>query len=216
VVLFGTSANPPTGEGGHAGLVRWAATLPSVPGAGGRPVDEVWVLPVHVHAFESKRGLAPFEHRLAMARLAFEHLPGLEGRVRVLDLERALAESAPGGARPGTIDVVRAIRAAHPDVDPVLLLGGDTFRDLEAGLWKESEALLASTPVLVVPRRGQAEDVRAAEGAPRLDEVSSSEARSTTDERVLARALDPAVLGYIRRHGLYAFARGGDLNRDRG
>jgi nicotinate (nicotinamide) nucleotide adenylyltransferase len=206
VVLFGTSANPPTGAGGHAGLVRWAAGLRGVPGHEGRPVNEVWVLPVFRHAFDAKQALAPFEHRLAMARLAFERLPGLEGRVRVLDVERSLAEATGPGARPGTIDVVRALRAEHPDVDLALLLGGDTYRDLEAGLWKESAALLATTPVVIVPRRGQAEDVPATEGAPALAAVSSSAARASRDEAFLGQVLDPAVLAYVREHGLYAFA----------
>ncbi len=217
VVLFGTSANPPTGAGGHAGLVSWAATrqhLPDdLPDVGGRPVDEVWVLPVFRHAFEEKRELAPFEHRLAMARLAFESLPGLEGRVRVLDVERRLAEQAarvaaergeaPG--RLGTIDVLRALSAEHPEVSFVLLLGGDTYRDLQEGRWKESAALRAMAPVLIVPRIGQAEEVPASADAPRLAEVSSSEVRRSTDVALLGRALQPEVLAYIRAHGLYAF-----------
>src|SRR5262245_39596359 len=88
VLLFGLSADPPTGLEGHDGIVRWGAeslrfpaheTLPEA------PVDQVWVFPVYRHAFSEKRQITPFAHRLEMARRAFEHLPGLEGRVKVLD-----------------------------------------------------------------------------------------------------------------------------------
>ena len=54
VCVYGLSANPPTGEGGHATIVAHLR----------RMFDEVWVLPVYRHAFESKSNLAPYDHRV--------------------------------------------------------------------------------------------------------------------------------------------------------
>src|SRR5690242_15636761 len=65
VLIFGTSANPPTGRGGHTEIVRDASTH-----------DEVWVLPVYRHAYADK-DLAPYADRLAMAHLAFDPIPNV-------------------------------------------------------------------------------------------------------------------------------------------
>src|SRR5947209_3022982 len=146
VLLFGLSANPPTGFGGHAGIVRWAANESGY--------DEVWVLPVYQHAFADKREMPSFEHRFNMARLAFENIEGAKGRVFVKDTEKSVAESMPPGVRVGTIDVVRHLMRAHPGVEFALLLGTDTYRDLVNGKWKQAEALLELVPVVVVARLG--------------------------------------------------------------
>ena len=90
VCIYGLSANPPTGEGGHATIVSHLR----------RMFDEVWVLPVYTHAFESKHNnLAPYEHRKAMCELAFgiAHLTAKQRRnekVKVLDVERAVVRAA--------------------------------------------------------------------------------------------------------------------------
>jgi nicotinic acid mononucleotide adenylyltransferase len=44
VCLFGTSADPPTGHGGHLGIVTHLASM--------EEFDEVRVLPVYSHMFE--------------------------------------------------------------------------------------------------------------------------------------------------------------------
>jgi hypothetical protein len=59
VCLFGTSADPPTGAGGHVGIVQ-ALTLLRSPvaqqqdnddGVGGFAFDEIRVLPVYRHTY---------------------------------------------------------------------------------------------------------------------------------------------------------------------
>jgi nicotinic acid mononucleotide adenylyltransferase len=213
-ILFGLSGNPPTGLGGHAGIVRWAATRPALDAFAGEGVDEVWVLPVYVHAFADKKGMAAFEHRLRMCALAFQDgLPEVAGRVRVLDVERTLGTAAGPGedahphVRVGTIDVVRHLMAAHPERRFALLLGADTHRDLLEGKWKDSEALLALVPVVAIPRLGVGAGTDA---GPQLTAVSSSAVRSSRDPAFLAEALQPEVLEYIRAHRLYGFADGPD------
>lgn len=164
-------------------------------------MDEVWVLPVYVHAFQAKRAMPSFEHRMAMARLAFEHLPGLEDRVRVLDIERRVAEAA--GRQTGTIDVIEALQVEHPDAQLALLLGADTYRDLISGRWKRSKDLRNRIPVIVVPRQGQEKPESSSPDAPSLSDVSSSAVRDSDDIEVWRAALQPSVLAYIQRHQLY-------------
>jgi nicotinate (nicotinamide) nucleotide adenylyltransferase len=173
--------------GGHAGIVSW--------GAAREDVDEIWVLPVYRHAFEEKREMPSFEHRMAMAKIAFEPL---SPKVKVLDVERRLADPS---KLVGTIDVVRHLMREHPDVELGLLLGADTYRDLMAGRWKESDALRKLVRLVPVSRKGVDESL----GGPVLEEISSTDCRRTDDAAELARVLQPEVLAYIRDHGLYAF-----------
>lgn len=192
VFVFGLSANPPTGWGGHAGIVRFAAAH----------ADEVWIVPVYRHAFPEKRQLASYEHRLAMAKLAFEPIDG----AKVIETERHLSNGP--GTFVGTIDVMRKLIADNPDTDFTLLLGGDTYRDLEAGRWKESEALLRLVPVMVIERTGvPLERGAKALQIPGLTEISSTAIRASQDKAFLHKALQPEVLAYIQQHHLYAFAR---------
>lgn len=200
VLLFGSSANPPTGQGGHAGLVSWAASHADV--------DEVWVLPVYRHAFETKRDMPAFEHRLSMAKLAFEPLDA-EAPVRVLDVERTVAHRMPPGETAGTIDVVRYLQQLNPEARFSLLLGTDTYVDLQAGRWKESEALLEMVGVRVIPRlgtQGNIEGEALVQGVEGLTDISSTAVRRSSDLEFLSKVLQSSVLNYIRDHQLYAFS----------
>jgi nicotinic acid mononucleotide adenylyltransferase len=112
---------------------------------------QLWVLPVFQHAFASKSNLAPFEHRLRMCELGLAtaapgvrvldterqvceaQARGVQRRGRganamqrltgavVRPAQVAAADSAP--ARVGSIDVLDALCAAHPDVRWSWVLG---------------------------------------------------------------------------------------------
>lgn len=110
VCLFGTSANPPTGSGGHAGIVKALVDL--------RRFDEVLILPVYRHPFKTKRDqLACYDHRVAMCRLAFEPLgPGVVVRVSRAEEEafarlvaKAGDEDGLGNLRVGTADLLEML-----------------------------------------------------------------------------------------------------------
>jgi nicotinic acid mononucleotide adenylyltransferase len=218
VLIFGLSANPPTGLGGHAGIVRWAATRTQLEAFQGEGVDQVWVLPVYRHAFSTKRDMPAFEHRLAMARIAFDdEMPDLASRVRVLDVERTLGRAAQStsqakAVRVGTIDVLGHLQGLHPQARLGLLLGADTYRDLKAGKWKNAEALQAMAPVVALPRVGVLGAARS--DGPTLSAVSSTEVRGSSDLDFLRQALQPGVLAYIREHRLYGFAAEDEKNSD--
>ncbi|MFO0727049.1 MAG: hypothetical protein U1E65_24930 [Myxococcota bacterium] len=233
VLLFGTSGNPPTGREGHAGIVEWGAKTLRVDMPDDKEpknareqvaMDEVWVLPVYKHAFASKSNLLPFEHRFSMAKIGFENLPGLEGRVQVKDTERVVIEAAMAKAkaegkkaglseeesvkqmRVGTIDIVRHLMAEHPDTQFVLALGGDTYLDLLGGKWKEGDTLQQLLPIVALPRAGVTSKATA-ENGPKLSDISSTKVRESHDLEFLASVLHPDVLKYILDHKLYAFSQ---------
>ncbi len=207
VLLFGLSANPPTGMAGHAGLVRWAVNREVHPEMEG-PLNALWVMPVFRHAFGDKREMVPFAHRMAMAKLAFEGLSTERVPVEVKDVEHRvyhrLRRAGEDEPLVGTIDVVRALQVEHPGIQLGLLLGADTFRDLQAGRWKSSAELLRQVKVVVVPRVGVDLSVPRPDG-PALGPISSSALRGTRDPAIWAAALQPQVWAYVQTHHLYGF-----------
>ena len=226
VLLFGLSANPPTGMGGHAGIVNWGGKHLQVDVPNDEhpelakenvPMDEVWVMPVYKHLFSSKGNLVDFEHRFAMAKIAFESLPDLEGKVHVSDIERkvitgAVAQAEKRGesaksVRVGTIDIVEQLMADHPDTQFVLALGGDTYQDLKGGKWKRGDELQQKLPIVVIPRKGVDGVEGSEDNAPQLSDISSTKVRASTDLEMLQAVLHPDVLKYMQEHELYAFAK---------
>ena len=99
VCLFGTSADPPTGKGGHEGIVTHLASISlkstvNTVGSTTLPYfDEIRVLPVYRHMFREKRNKqASYEDRMKLCRLAFQNVPN----VIVSDDERRCFEWTAG------------------------------------------------------------------------------------------------------------------------
>ena len=78
VLLFGLSGNPPTGESGHRGIIQEIEQL--------NIFDEIWILPVYQHTFNSKKNLLPFETRMELCRLNFQDFK----TCKVLPIEKDL------------------------------------------------------------------------------------------------------------------------------
>jgi len=219
VLLVGLSANPPTYRGGHVGIMEYFAR--------GKQFDQIWALPVYSHMFVTKRELAPFEHRVAMLKLALGDVP----KVKVVEVERELGEAAVNYAtkaglplhevRVGTVDVLCHLQRTFPHIEFSLVLGTDTYADLAAGKWKRGDEILRRWRVVVIDRSGlppipdsslspkhssplKLEVVRVA--IPDLTEVSSTRVRASRDDTLLSHALHPKVLGYIQEHKLYAYS----------
>lgn len=177
--IFGGAFDPP-----HMGHLALAAVARSA-GELGR----VLVVPCFEHPFGKR--MAPWEHRLAMARLAFDRL----GCVEVSPIEADLP-------RPSlTLHTVRALCDAHPGVRWRLVLGSDTLSD-RAG-WHRFDDVAALAEPLVVTRAGH---------PPGAIDVPLPDVRSTDLRRALAAGedlrgrLDPAVARYVRDHDLYRTA----------
>ena len=225
VVLYGLSANPPTGDGGHGSIVQHLAEL----------FDEVWILPVYRHVYSAKQNLAPYEHRERMCDLAFTDgadrasplgSPEKKGRsgtsrkkksrasrargvVRVLDVERRVVTSAQARARRrglplesvtvGSHDVLMAIKARRGNEKAhfAWCLGGNAYRDLRSGKWREGDAFQRECAQVVVPREGGLEGLQEVGIGPnarvlQIEEVSeaisSTVIRTMLTERAAFRA----------------------------
>ncbi|MBA2661471.1 MAG: nicotinate (nicotinamide) nucleotide adenylyltransferase [Bradymonadaceae bacterium] len=180
--LFGGSFNPP--HVGHTLATLWALQT--------HPLDEVWWIPTHQHAFS--KGLVDFEHRRAMCELAVEPLVG----VSVNDIERSM------GGQSRTIDTVAALQARHPDTAFWLIVGADILGETER--WKQWDELMTMVSLLVVGRVGFEHGQPAQDEPFRLPDVSSTiirEALSRCDYDALGPWVPRRVIDYIAEHALY-------------
>ena len=101
-------------------------------------LHELWWLVSPQNPLKPVAGMAPFPARLAAARRMARH-----PRIRVSDVEREL------GTR-YTIDTVRALKAHHPNLHFVLVIGADNLIQLPA--WHAWDELFRELPVAVFDR----------------------------------------------------------------
>jgi len=146
----------------------------------------VIVVPTFVHAFG--KPLAPFEHRLRMCQLAFEHVAPVE----VSDLEREL------GGVSRTLRMLDALEARNPKTPFRLLVGSDILGQRDR--WQDFALVEQRAPLLVAARSG---DPRAL-GSALLPQISSTEVREALARRDDTTGLLPArVRAYIDEQQLY-------------
>lgn len=187
--VFGGTFDPP-----HVGHVSVARGLLE-----SEAFDELLWIPARVPPHKPDRVVTAAGIRLEMVRAATD---GIEGLL-VSDVE--LRREGPSY----TVDTLRALRIAHPEAEPVLILGTDQFAELST--WKEPEALAGLARLCVLPREGtdpsevdpgvEVEWSRAC--VPRVD-VSSSDIRRRVREGRPYRDLVPdGVARIIDREGLY-------------
>jgi len=176
-----------------------------------RHLDRIFLIPAARPPHKPGGTVAPFEARVALARLAVKDREGIE----VLDIE---------GNRSGpsyTVDTLVALKALHPDAAFELLVGADMLEDLPH--WRRARELVAGLAAVVAFARpgvssGRArEGFAAAFGSARLVwvEVELLEASSSLIRRELAAGkavdvlLDPRVFTFIREKGLYGAPKRG-------
>ena len=164
----------------------------------------LWVLtPVPPHKLDQSVSL--LEHRLAMLELAISDNP-------IFELSRIEMD------RPGphyTVDTMRLLADRYPSADLILLIGGDSLRDLPT--WHRPADLVAACHEIGVIRRpDDSVDLSEWEGqvpgtqakvrfmnAPLLD-ISSSDIRRRVRENLSFRYyLSPSVYEYILKNRLY-------------
>lgn len=224
VALFGGTFDPP--HRGHVALARLARERLSL--------DRILVAPVATQPLKQQTSPAPFEDRVAMARLAFAREPKTE--ISLIDSPR------PNGQSNYTIDTVHALRRQLTGDSLFCILGADSF--LTIGKWHHAADLLTACDFIVGARPGfhldniQAAlpsgiaarpsptnlphvhafeviaDTRTPSQPPpsRLyfltdlaEDVSATEVRAALrGETGAAQVLDPAVEQYIRANRLYA------------
>ncbi len=188
VAFFGGSFNPP-----HVAHVL-ACTYALSTGL----ADRVLVVPVFQHPFD--KPLAPFEDRLAMARLALDWIPGVE----VSEVERGLSTPSL------TLNTLEHLSRENPDWQLRLMVGSDVL--FEAQKWHAFDAICAIAPPLVLGRVGYEHSDAPVAVLPDLSSTKVrelfSDARRGADSsaaarKTLAAMLPRAVLEHAERQGLY-------------
>ncbi len=158
-------------------------------------LEEIWWLPVHRHAFDKDRSLAPFGDRVAMCEAVAEQTEG----IRVDSIESELGE------RSWTIDTVCALRSRHPGVEFSWVIGSDLLGELHR--WSRWEELRASLSFVVLGRGEEVDAVSLPAGGRfevrdfQLPDVSSTGVRDRIRDGVDFRHLVPAaVFDYLCAH----------------
>jgi len=189
--LFGTFDPPHIG---HVGIARHMLAT--------QGLDQVWLVVTPQNPFKVGRAISPDAHRLAMVRLAVQGQEGLAASGFELDLPKPNY----------TADTLRFMRLRWPDHQFDLIIGSDNLAVFHR--WKDPEDILDAHRLLVYPREGLkahlAETIyhghpgiRLVNEAP-LITVSATDIRADiTAWRSVEDRVGPAVLSYIRQHGLY-------------
>ncbi len=173
-------------------------------------LDLVLFVPAGQPWMKADQPVAPAHHRLEMARLAIEEHPAF----RVSDLE--VVRQGPSY----TVDTLEELHRADPSAEPFLILGEDSFREVER--WRRPLRLLELCTLAVYRRPGVAEwslekleavlpgvsrRVVTVEGP--LIGISATDLRQRAAQgRSLRYLTPPAVEEYIRRHRLYTGEEG--------
>ncbi len=165
-------------------------------------LDQLRIFPTG-NAWHRANALTAPEHRLALAQIAFGHLPHT-----AVD-DRELRRAGPTY----TIDTLRGLKAEHPAAQLFLVMGEDQAVSLTR--WREWEAILQLAIICVAARPGDARSSGAAEaGLPAQAEFrllrlpSMPESATQVRGRVahgegIAHLVPPGVASYIERHHLY-------------
>jgi nicotinate-nucleotide adenylyltransferase len=197
--VFGGAFDPP--HNAHLALVRAALAQSNLAELRIFPTGQAW---------HKARPLSAAEHRLAMARLAFEQEPGA-----VIDTREVL--------RPGptyTLDTLRELQREQPHAQLVLIMGADQAASLHQ--WHGIEEIL-SIAIISVAFRAQSTasagrtDPNAAPAlapsarletlvlAPMDTSATDIRSRAALGEDV-SSLVPPAVARYIDQHHLYQTA----------
>lgn len=195
VGVFGGAFDPP--HNAHVALVQAALAQLGLAELRIFPTGDAW---------HKQRALSAGAHRLAMARLAFDGLPGVSVDAR--ELQRA--------GPTYTLDTLRELQREQPAAELVLILGADQAASLPQ--WHGWREILGIAVVAVAQRPG------APDGSPfdphgladlppgaRFEtlalapmDTSATEVRSRAAQgQDFSRLVPPAVARYIDQHHLY-------------
>lgn len=165
-------------------------------------LDRIWLVVTPQNPFKKDQRLSADHHRLAMVRLAVQGIAGLEASGFEIELPKPNY----------TADSLLFMRNRWPEHRFDLIIGSDNLAVFHK--WKDAEDILEHHRLLVYPRAGFQEHLAATifHGHPGVRIVADAHLlpHSSTDVRTdllgwhdVADRLDPAVLSYVRHHGLY-------------
>lgn len=196
--IYGGSFNPP-----HLGHISAVGTVVSE-----LSPDRILIMPdcIAPHKAMAENSPSP-EHRLAMCRLAFGDIPGVE--ISDLEIRR--------GGRSYTVDTLEQLTALFPEDIFYLVIGSDMLTSFTTG-WYRFEDVLNMCTLTVISREKDdldeleqnAEMLRTRYSADviilknhRPFPLSSSEIRQAMLDGDIQGKLSEKVWEYIKENGLY-------------
>ncbi len=165
-------------------------------------LDQVWLVVTPQNPFKVEAQISPDAHRLAMVRLAVSGQEDLVASGFELDLPKPNY----------TAETLRFMRQRWPDHRFDLIVGSDNLAVFHR--WRSPDEILEHHGLLVYPREGFKDHLASTiyHGHPGIKIVTDapvmpiSATRIREDIRAWRPVEDrvaPAVLSYIRQHGLY-------------
>jgi nicotinate-nucleotide adenylyltransferase len=185
--LFGGTFDPI--HSAHLEIARQAADRFSL--------TQVLFMPAANPPHKNNVAVAPYEDRIRMAELAC----ACDARFEVSRVEAP----EPSGQRPSyTITAIEKLQAAEPR-SLSFLIGADAFAEIRS--WQRWQDLVAMVEFIVVKRPGASYEKPPGAVVHELTGIESPVSSSLIRERIANGSTDlpipPAVIRYIRAHGLY-------------
>lgn len=189
--VFGGAFDPP--HAGHTAVIKECAERLNL--------SEILVIPSGGGKHKTIR--TPYEHRLNMARLAFED--SAENITKVLDIEK--------DGNCYTYLTLQKLKKLYDDSQFFIIIGSDQLYDFDK--WYRAESLAKEAVIVAVPRHENeyADMLEHATAVGRIrvlntavTDVSSSEIREIRELREVKGEntfLNPRVADYISEHKLY-------------
>ena len=166
-------------------------------------VDEVWFVVSPQNPFKKKKSLLEEYHRLALVNEAIDENPKLKSS----DIEFTMPQPS------YTADTLAFLIDTYPELDFSLIMGEDNIKSFHK--WKNYEVILKNHSVLVYPRVGVDEDLKAKsdilnhksvhvlENIPVMD-ISASYIRNQIKEgKTVAYLLTDKVAKYLDEMNFY-------------
>jgi len=166
-------------------------------------VDEVWFVVSPQNPFKKKKSLLEEYHRLALVNEAIDENPKLKSS----DIEFTMPQPS------YTADTLAFLIDKYPELDFSLIMGEDNIKSFHK--WKNYEVILKNHSVLVYPRVGLDEDLKAKsdilnhksvhvlENIPVMD-ISASYIRNQIKEgKTVAYLLTDKVAKYLDEMNFY-------------
>ena len=187
--VFGGSFNPP-----HIGHLFMAEFVRD-----DQDLDRVIWIPAARPPHKLNEDILAADHRTAMLEMALLANPAFE--ISDIELTR--------GGVSYTVHTLEQIRSEHGDDELFLLIGSDSYAELDS--WYRPHAILELATLLVYPRKGVPPEMQAGFPATVVDApeipVSSTEVRRRVQTgRSIRYFVSDAVREYIESHNLYRAA----------
>ncbi|MGE5644579.1 MAG: nicotinate-nucleotide adenylyltransferase [Acidobacteriota bacterium] len=185
IAVFGGTFDPI--HSAHLTVARQAADAFSL--------DRVLFVPASHPPHKTNVTGAPYEDRYNMVALACQADPRFEA-----------SRLEAGRRRSYSIETIERLKSTlAPEDEMFFLIGSDAFAEIQT--WYRWRDVARETAFIVVTRPGHSYEIPPGARVERLEtvalEVSSSEIRARLAAGDSPPELPPAVLDYIRTHGLY-------------